>query len=226
MADVHTRIRKLLALSASANEHEAAAAALAVARVLAAHRLTLGEVLAKEVIERQVLMPAEEWAAALAVVVAHGCGCRVITTRRTLLMVGGVMDVETASTLYARLYTQIGRLARSGWKAHVASLTDPHYGVYPSLLEPGAEASWKESFALGAVGVVSERLSGFSTPESVVPPDPEGAALVRLNHSRVEALARADSYIREKWPHVRKGKGRAYSLHMGALSAGRGADVS
>jgi hypothetical protein len=222
MADVLTRIRKLLALSTSANEHEAAAAALAVARTLAAYRLTLGEVLATEVIERQVLRPEEPWAQVLISVVAAGCGCRVIFSGPALLIVGGVMDVDTAATLYGRLYTQIGRLARSGWRQHVADLTDPHYGVYPSLREPGAEASWRESFALGAVGVVQERLAGFT---AAPPADPETEALVRLDHGRIAALARADGYIRRRWPGARKSRGRTYRLHMGALSAGKGADV-
>ena len=227
MADVHARVRKLLALGKSANEHEAAAAALAVARVLAAHRLTLDEVLAAEILARQVLQPKEPWAQALLAVVAAGCGCRLLLTGPVARVIGTALDVDTALTLHARLTLQIHTLAMDGWKRHVADLTDPHYGVYPSLLEPGAEAEWKTSFALGAVGVVQDRLGG--APGTAQDPGlrgtSEAADLVRLDLSRAEALRRADEYVRARWPGARQTKHRTYRLHLGALTAGKGSHV-
>jgi|OpeIllAssembly_1097287.scaffolds.fasta_scaffold00600_8 hypothetical protein len=226
-ASAITKIWKLLALSKSANEHEAAAAALAVARLLAEHRLTEGDIAQTEVVERQAIIDADPWVQQLAATIAAGCGCRILLGQRTagvtVVFVGSILDADAALRMLSRIEVQIRRLMDAGWKAHVADLTDPHYGVYPSLLEPGAEESWKLSFALGAVEVVRLKLFGLDTE---VKTGSEVEALMRMSTSRDEALGRVDTYVKGKWPDARPSKARqTYHLHMGALTAGKQTDV-
>lgn len=223
------KVQKLMALSKSANEHEAAAAALAAARVLAEYRLTEADIAEAAVFEHAAVVTEEPWVVTLATAIAAGCGCRLILRPpvaglHPAVFVGSLLDTEAAARMLLRLDLQIRRLMEAGWKQHVIDLTDPHYGVYPSLLEEGAEAEWKAGFALGAVGVVQDRLLNL-VPEAR-PTETESTALVRARTSRDEALNRADAYVRGRWPSARPAKGQTYRIHLGGLTAGKQTDVS
>lgn len=149
------RIRKVLALTASSNEHEAALAALRVQQLLAQWHLTLDEVQADAIGETRRTSDGP-WQDTLLRIVAKACGCTTVTLvprdGPTLVsLVGTTLDRETATAMYERIVIVLERRTREAWQAHVESLTDPELGVHPALKEEGAEAEWKGSFIAGAL---------------------------------------------------------------------------
>lgn len=76
------KIRKCMALSASANEHEAAAALRQAAKLMEAHGITDGDLLAAEASERAAQSGAKRkpstWESVLASKVAEAFGCRLV----------------------------------------------------------------------------------------------------------------------------------------------------
>jgi len=152
MPNLHTRIRKLLALSASSNEHEAALAARTAARMMDEHRLTLADFPAFNVAD--FASPVIGWQAKLATIVGTRLGVVTVAGRVNWHYAGYAVDTSGALQLYTQLCPRIQAMADAAWTAHEQELTDPVLGRYPSLDEPGARDTWIASFAMGCVSRV------------------------------------------------------------------------
>ena len=112
------KIRKLLALAESADEHEAAAATAAAQRLMTRHavdasmlRDTPGATAPRPPIGRSVLHSAARmphWRKQLSMAVADATGCAIYLARgRGLMVVGAEADRAMAVMLYASLARQI-----------------------------------------------------------------------------------------------------------------------
>lgn len=116
------KVRRLLRLAESANEHEAAAAAARAQELMTRHRIELAalDVAGDEEVELNET-PVDEfgrmvwWRHILASAVAEANGCRIITNRRRgsvrELLVGTRSDAELARGLYFERGTQHRALA-------------------------------------------------------------------------------------------------------------------
>ena len=122
MEKVIDKIQKLLALSASNNEHEAALAAAHAQRLLAQHNLRMSDINTAtppdqaDSIEVPTAFTLPKWAGWLASSVALSCSCRVIHVKGNnphLVFVGVGQDVEVSSYTYQVLEMTIRRLAKS-----------------------------------------------------------------------------------------------------------------
>ena len=113
------KVRKLLALSSSSNEHEAALAAAHVQRLLAEHNLEMSELEAQEEgageVELEVARTVPKWLSSLFATVANGFDCfPIVTTTATcsrLRFIGVGEDPEVASYTLQFLMHELRRLA-------------------------------------------------------------------------------------------------------------------
>lgn len=165
-AKIIERIKKLMALSTSNNEHEAAQAAARAADLLAKHQLTEacldehGD--APGPIEQFDLdsgMKRVHWKGILAsgVCKAFGCAMYYRTNRSAgqrqvaLVMVGRQADVDTVRYMYMYLVCEVDRLASHQY------LNECKQASVAGISPPGARA-WKNAFRLGAAGIIQDRL--------------------------------------------------------------------
>lgn len=163
MSDKHIeRVRKLLELSKSANEHEAAQAAARAAELMSEHDITeaMLEVTspddaATHVVERiieGVLPDASErrvaWRDRVASAVARSLGCETFYWNNKLTAIGRASAVSTWSYVCAYLFAEIVRLADAAWLAEGADLAA--VGQRPR--------AWKGAFRLGAADTVADKL--------------------------------------------------------------------
>lgn len=154
------RIRKLLALSQSANEHEAAAAAARAAELMAAHQLhaaTLTQAAPDPIGAHEIDRGghAVSWRGILANGIAQSFGCRMYWKQgrqdgaryaRTMV-VGRAGDVDGVRYMYLYLSSEIERLAADAWTA----LPDRDRMC-------ARPRSWKNAFRLGAATTIAGRL--------------------------------------------------------------------
>jgi hypothetical protein len=212
------KIRKVLTLTTSSNEHEAALAAETALRLLVDYRLTLADVQASE-IGRTVLTRHGGWADTLLTTVATACGCAALlhTTASDASMFGAWIDRRTAIRLYQQVRPVIDTRMRAAWAAHVASLEGP-FGPHPATTEPGADAEWMDSYAYGAIEALRKRLTG-----SVEGPAAESQALVRVD--RREARRRVDDYLLQHYGAAVTKLPRHVVLDLGAMREGRKEDL-
>ncbi|MEQ1565975.1 MAG: DUF2786 domain-containing protein [Myxococcota bacterium] len=201
------RVRKLLALAGSPNVHEAAAAAARAQRLIEAHRLE-GWFAAPDAPDPDPIVdgwhePLEvarrirKWKVALAAGLADANDCLVYTGRaedgERVVLVGRGAD----RVVVAELYTWLAR--RIEW------LSATHGA--------GKPRAWHESFRVGAVDAVLERMAG----DRHVPEPAAIATVDRVRLARREALA---AFTRA---HLRLGPGRALRVDRRAWSRGRDA---
>lgn len=151
------RIRKLLRLSRSANVHEAALAAQRVQEMLSAYNLTL-EAVADESeelekarqINRKTRKDLEEWAHILASRTASVFDCQYFHDPNTgeTSFVGVGADPEVCGWMYGYLYKTLLRLASEHMR-----------GPARRLRSSKSKREARKSFLLGAVGVISYRMT-------------------------------------------------------------------
>lgn len=123
------KVRKLLALSNSSNEHEAALAAAHAQRLLAEHNLCMSELDVKEEgageVELEVARTVPKWLSSLFATVANGFDCfPVVTTTATasrLRFIGVGEDPLVASCTLQFLMQELRRLASAYLRATEAS---------------------------------------------------------------------------------------------------------
>jgi hypothetical protein len=165
------RVRKLLALADSANEHEASNAAAAAQRMISRHRLELAdlELAADESprLERQEMDAPEgrcrAWRELLAGAVAEANGCfsyvrrkrvgvpSVVRSQRMLL--GSADNVSAAHYLYCYLCREIERLTKAAVRHRFSAA-----GVAAAGCHAEGKRAWSESFRLGAASAIAERV--------------------------------------------------------------------
>ncbi|MCR4666664.1 MAG: DUF2786 domain-containing protein [Desulfovibrio sp.] len=152
------RVAKILSLSNSGNEHEAAAAAAKAQELLSQYNLTMADVegINHEDRERASLEPCrtrqtlERWAYTLAWYTsdAFDCGYYHSCDERTTVFVGVGADARVCCWTFEFLYRNLQKYAR----AYVKDL-DPH-----SLLSDRERQILRRSFLVGATETVGSRL--------------------------------------------------------------------
>ena len=152
------RVRKLLALSHSSNEHEAALAAAHAQRLLAEHNLAMSELKVREEgageVALQVARTVPKWLSALFATVANGFDCfPIVTTNATcsrLRFIGVGEDPDVASCTLQFLMAELKRLATT----YLHSCTTGH-----GNLSPAERKRVRTSYLLGGVQGVRQALA-------------------------------------------------------------------
>lgn len=187
------RVRKLLALSESGNANEAAAAAAAAQRLMEQHGIDAAMLDVDEDAEpdepvdehhvgdegRRVAM----WRNALSYALASANGCKSVLRKQRrgptkLVLIGRASDAAVVRYMYQYLTSEIDRLCDA--EAHSRGR---------------AGKTWRNSFRLGAVDVITERLEEAkqAARDERRAEAGGGAALVRVD----KAIARLDARLSE-----------------------------
>lgn len=210
MIDVRATIRALLALSESSNEHEAANAARAAARLLDAHRMTVADL--QPEVDALAVYLSESWSPTLFAAIGTRCAVLPISAESKFYYVGYPADVHAASFLFLQTHTLVSKMTERAWREHEADLTDPVLGRYPSLDEPGAREGWQDSFAFGCVLQIHQGLLD----------DLSGAQEEALAKVRVHAPEDARRYAEQRFGRLQGGEGEAaQTLLPGAVREGQ-----
>jgi hypothetical protein len=175
------RIKRLLALSRSSNQHEAALAATKAQALLTEHNLSEAAVNLDEgdssVTHSGISMGGARltvWLLTLGQGVAKGCYCTCLSGRDRLVFVGRPTDVETAKDLFAWLKEQ-------GERFLLESLPKRPARIH--------QQTWRASFLQGYAEFVSGRLI-LAARENTAQHGEAGTALVR--HSEAQNVAYAE----------------------------------
>jgi hypothetical protein len=222
------KIRKLLALSKSANANEAAAAAAAAQRLMTEHQIAEAEVDDGELHEHATLSddPLDTfgkrsvvWKEVLSSQLCLLHGCKVWreslydgpTVTRRLRIVGRASDVGNVRYLYAWLTSEVERLVQSNGK--------------------GRGQRYAYSYRVGAVnGCIAAMWAAHREVRAAA----TGAALVKVDSRRAESEAeakRAVGHIKPARPAsftrdpdaYQRGEAAGRSLHTGAKLGAAGA---
>jgi hypothetical protein len=161
------RIKKLLSLSKSSNEHEAALAAGRAADLMLKHEIQEAQ-LADSPSEGVDLMEMDKsgqvvhWKGNLMGGLADGLGCAFHYHRRRVapgsrktfisyMIVGQPSKVATIQYMYSYLTAEVTRLAD-------AAYGQEHQECAASDVPPPSSRSWKNAFRLGAARTIAKRL--------------------------------------------------------------------
>lgn len=203
------RVRKLLALSASSNEHEAALAAAHAQRLLAGHNLALSELEVREEgageAELQLARTLPKWISSLFATVAGAFDCFPIVTstadRSRLRFIGVGEDPGVAACTLQYLISELRRLA-SGYQRSV----EASHG----RLSAADRQRLRASYLLGAVHGVRQALNEqkVQTPTTCTALVPVKDALIR-------------QYRDEHFGPLRTRRSRVSTVLSGAFLQGR-----
>lgn len=246
------RVRKLLALAErSGSPAEAALAASRARELIAEHRLaeadlsvTGGEDLPEErVIEEQIegdyaRRKAQQWRVSLAGVLARSFGCKIYYYQgtRRIQAIGRESDVQTLRYVQGYLTLEIQRLVEEAWAQMKARCEG---GELPQ------PTRWRNSFRLGAVQAVREKLNP-PKPRAPVPvrseitdglyeappcepevPVPPSAAQVLVLARDARAQAEVNARWTKHFPRSRGGSGNWGGVsHGDGYNAGKAAGAS
>jgi hypothetical protein len=149
------KVRKLLMLASSANEHEAAVAAAKVVELLSKYNLEMSSVaqeddaLKASRIHRKTRQKLERWAYLLASKTAKVFDCEYYHSQEEgqTVFVGMGADPEVCGWMFSYLYRTLLRLAATHMRT-----------VRKRLRSSATKKKAKDSFLVGAVGVVTEKL--------------------------------------------------------------------
>lgn len=207
------RVRKLLALTASPNVHEAAAAAARAQALITRHKLQAlldAQDDAEATLSDGRDAPLEtarrvrKWKVVLAGALAHANGCEAYTvavSRREehLCIAGRPEDRAAVAALWDWLVKRLEWLSAS-------------HGT-------DAPREWHESFRIGAAETIAERLA---EAQSAAKADTAKTATA-LVHIDAALQARAEAVSRYVDAHLRLKPGRRILVDVDALDAGRAA---
>jgi hypothetical protein len=170
-APIIEKVRKLLALSNSSNEHEAALAARHVQRLLSEHNLAMADIEANvengsaERIDLAAARNLPKWVRYLSGGVGTAFDCQVLhdPNRRTLVFIGVGADPEVASYTF----TYLERTVRKLCSAYLKSQDGGSFSKRQRELT-------RNSYYLGAVSAISRNLREQKvqtpvTPNALVP---------------------------------------------------------
>jgi hypothetical protein len=155
------RVRKLLALANSANEHEAAAAAAQAADLMVKFEIEASTLDSDcepvaELPENEILDKGSRnrvpWKVTIAGGIANSVGGQVYTHGGTVHVIAQPGKMATIAYLYAYLVGEVDRLANAAYGAECEECDSSFVG------RPSARR-WKNAFRLGAAGVIRSRLS-------------------------------------------------------------------
>jgi len=228
MEKVLNKIRKLLELSKSSNEHEAALAAARAAQLMLEHQLEVadleaaGQAQADEPIVEEAIGEDGKivhWHASIASGLAESMGAQAIVfaDRRGraahYMVIGPPSTLAAVRYMYAYLAREIDRLANAAYKRECTERAHAH------MPEPSARR-WKASFRVGAAHVVRERLN--AQREATLRQAREsghGQALMVLDRKGDEI----DRFVKQHHPRLRTMGSSAGQGSRSGYQAGRSA---
>lgn len=198
---LHDRIRKILALTRSPNEQEAALAAAKLQSLLTEHNLSMADLESRGQASPGVREQSHDlgkaafkWKLDLAEGIAEFYYCAPIVNRTTkqVAFVGRPDNVEALQMLYAWVIDQIKRIATEERRKHIDS-TGEH-------IDP---LRWQVSFGVGAVERLVERMVEMK--------DRQAAEMSRDEYGGITALAlshnkEVSDYLEERFGYRRDGR--------------------
>ena len=223
------KLRKLLELSKSSNEHEAALAAARAADIMLQFQISEAELDSTDAtvdemgdVVADAMTSKVAWKGALGYSVASGCGCRMYwsyihdTNRgrsvRTIQIFGGTTDVQTARYLYSYLAKELTRLAKAAYDPDADPL---RYGNAANKAQ--AARTWQNSFKLGACAVIEKRLKEQrEVTVAKTKTDGKTKALVVLQKQAVAVKSAWDAKI-SNW---KSGKASKATVNHSAMAQG------
>lgn len=213
-SEVVSKVQKLLALSNSANEHEAALAASRARDLLSKYNLDMAECLAREeeidlkAVEEQIKDKEVAWAGNLFGGVARIFDCHPIRGGGLFRFVGMTADVQTAVYTYQFLCREIERLGTQA----MPMLKAQNRGESPRRLG--------SSYRMGMVSRILRDMREQSPKRKA---EQEGCtALVVIKKAGIQ------DYINDAYPNLRRGRPTRSYVSNGAYERGYadGANVS
>ncbi len=191
------KIRKLLALANSTNEHEAALAAGHAQRLLSEHNLAMADIETKhpsqtaDKVETSVAKTLPKWVRNLSSGVCSAFDCQAIhhPAQGKLTFIGVGADVQVAAYSFAYLDKTVRRLCYSYMKQHVSD-----------NLPNRSRELMRQSYYLGAVSTINSHLLQQKTQSPITPgtlvPIKEGLIKKAMSElGRIRTLRGRRSYI-------------------------------
>lgn len=195
------KLRKVLALTASPNEHEATLAAETLQRLLTEHNLSMADLEGRGAAHAAKVMEHEhdlgkaafKWKLDLATTIAEHYFCiGLVTTDKKVRFVGRPDNVESLTMLYEWLIRQIANVSRAERETH-RILTGEH-------VDP---LRWQVNFGLGVVQRLGTRLYEIREWR-----ERGGASQAEANTTAlvVRLVDEANDYMEEKYGRRLDGK--------------------
>ena len=215
------KIKKLLALANSANEHEAALAAGHAQRLLSEHNLAMADIEAAhkpdkaDKVETAVSKTLPKWLRHLSAGVSTAFDCQAIhhpaTGKMTFIGVGA--DVQIAAYTFTYLDRTVRKLCSNYMKHNVSSMTANRH-----------RELMRQSYYLGAVSTINIRLKEQKTrtPITTFALVPVKEGLIRQAMSEIGNLRTMHSrrsYINKDAYDMGQMDGRQVGIHHGIGSA-------
>lgn len=216
------KIKKLLALANSCNEHEAALAASHAQRLLAAHNLAMADITAAErpdkadKVETSVARSLPKWIRHLSAAVSSAFDCQAIhhpaTGKMTFIGVGA--DVQVAAYTFTYLDRTVRKLCSGYLKQHVGTKIA---GRQRELL--------RHSYYLGAVSTITRRLQDQKKQTPITPgalvPVKEGLIRKAINElGPIRTMHSRRSYINTSAYSQGQTDGQQVSIRQGVQYTG------
>jgi len=211
------KIKKLLALANSCNEHEAALAAAHVQRLLAAHNLAMADITASvrpekaDRVETDVARSLPKWIRHLSAGVSSAFDCQAIHHPATgkMIFIGVGADVQVAAYTFTYLDRTVRKLCAGYLKQHAAG---PVAGKQRELL--------RHSYYLGAVSTIARQLQDQKNQTPVTPgalvPVKEGLIRMAMNEmGPIRTMHSRRSYINSTAYNQGQADGQQVSIHKG-----------
>jgi len=221
-APIIDKIKKLLALANSCNEHEAALAAAHAQRLLAAHNLAMADINAADRpekadrVETDVARSLPKWIRHLSAAVSSAFDCQAIhhpsTGKMTFIGVGA--DVQMAAYTFTYLDRTIRKLCAGYLKQHVGTMIA---GRQRELL--------RHSYYLGAVSTITRQLQDQKKQTPVTPgalvPVKEGLIRKAINElGPIRTMYSRRSYINASAYNQGQTDGQHVSIQKGIQQGG------
>jgi hypothetical protein len=216
-APIIEKIKKLLALANSSNEHEAALAASHAQRLLSEHNLAMADIEAAnkpdkaDRVETTLSKTLPKWLRHLSAGVSSAFDCRTVhypsTGKMTFIGVGA--DVQIAAYTFVYLNRTVRRLCGSYMK----------HNVSPALANRHSELM-RQSYYLGAVSTITTRLKvqKFQTPitSGALVPVKEGLITQAMNEiGNLRTVRSRKSYIHPDAYTTGQDDGRRVGINKG-----------
>lgn len=234
------KIRKLLALATSSNEHEAALAAAKAQDLLFRHNLEMSQIERAGMtrpdpyttIYEQNITRAE-WKIDLANSVARANLCKIILSRGTIVWMGKESNLEVAQFVNATLVQDLERIANEKWalmlgirnliEKNPELINSPQFAEYMTPqqireLQDIHGKAWKNSFYMGAVIAIRERL--LANLETIKASASNMNALIVVNGNELA------NYVHQQFPRLGTHYGGSSTIHGGAYSMGKAAGAT
>jgi hypothetical protein len=221
------KIRKLLALANSTNEHEAALAAAHAQRLLSEHNLAMADIDTKQApqtadkIETTVARTLPKWVRNLSAGVCSAFDCQAIhhPSQGRMTFIGVGADVQIASYTFAYLDKTVRRLCSGFMKHHVND-----------NLPARNRELMRQSYYLGAVSTINTQLAQqkFQTPITPGALVPIKQGLIKKAMSELGPIRTVHgrrSYINTHAYSKGQEDGRNITIHKGVTGSGDQAGI-